>query len=407
MPHADMVMAKLTGCKTIQLDFIRGLWQFPLAKDSQDCQSFRTPFGAFSPYRVLHCATNSVSFFLSTMEAFVSHLNLLIRLEDMLGYAEDADNLIETLMSVFEICTEQGLKPNPRMCDFMAAKVQLCCRMIGAEGVNFHPRQHEALKAMEALTNVGVVMELVHGANWMRTAIPRFSELVEPLHSHFEAQCLLHSSSKKSRVCNRPLPAYEDEDQAAFTSLVQAITPRVTLATANPGKRLRIFADASSTHFAGMLTQVDPGEIATSALLLHQWNHHPGAFVHGSSRGASSRWTSPEKESYTIFASATRLSPTLAACFEFSLFTDSKNILYTLSLTRFKAKVAHHIVRKMQRWALRLSEFNVTVEHIPRDLRSWAECLTRWPAPRNSEIPARRISAFRVPFITEDLPELP
>ncbi len=75
--------------------------------------------------------------------------------------------------------------------------------------------------------------------------------------------------------------------------------------------------------------------------------------------------------------------------------------------TRFNANVARHIVHKMQRWALRLAEFNFTVEHIPGELNTWADFLTRWAASGNAEFPARRISAFRVPLITEDPPEPP
>ncbi len=168
-------------------------------------------------------------------------------------------------------------------------------------------------------------------------------------------------------MCNRPLSAWRDEHQAAFMYLAQAITRQATLATPDTGKRLCLFTDASSTHWAGMLTQVDLGEIATSALLPHQWNPHPVAFVSGSLRGASSRWTTPEQESCAIFASVTRLSDILAAYSEFSLFTDHKNILQMLSPTRVNAKVASHILHKTQRWALRLAEFNFTVEHIPGD----------------------------------------
>ncbi len=72
---------------------------------------------------------------------------------------------------------------------------------------------------MEAPTTVGALMELVYGA------IPRFSELIEPLRNLHEAQYSLCNSRRKSRVCNRPLSAWGDEHQAAFTSLVQAITP--------------------------------------------------------------------------------------------------------------------------------------------------------------------------------------
>ncbi len=62
------------------------------------------------------------------------------------------------------------------------------------------------------------------------------------------------------------------------------------------------------------------------------------------------------------------------------MFTDHKNILYMLSPTRFNANVARHIVHKTQRWALRLAEFNFTVEHILGAFNTWADLLTRWAA---------------------------
>ncbi len=96
MPHADPMLTKVTGAKTFfQLDFIHEYWQLPLAKHFQECQSFHMPFGVFTPNRVLHGATNSVSYSQSTMKALFSHLNLLIWLGD--SYAEDADTLIATL----------------------------------------------------------------------------------------------------------------------------------------------------------------------------------------------------------------------------------------------------------------------------------------------------------------------
>ncbi len=73
----------------------------------------------------------------------------------------------------------------------------------------------------------------------------------------------------------------------------------------------------------------------------------------------------PEKESYAIISSVLRLAHILVACREFSIFTDHKNILYMLSPTRFNANVARHVVHKVQRWAIRLAEFNFAVEHNP------------------------------------------
>ncbi len=119
---------------------------------------------------------------------------------------------------------------SPRECDLIATKVQFCGRMIYAKGVTFHPHPYEALTSMEAPTHVGALMEFVHGANWMRTAIPRFSEVIEPLHNLLEAQYSLRNSRKKSRVCNRPLSAWGDEHQGWLShSLVPGDHPAIDL----------------------------------------------------------------------------------------------------------------------------------------------------------------------------------
>lgn len=65
------------------------------------------------------------------------------------------------------------------------------------------------------------------------------------------------------------------------------------------------------------------------------------------------------------------------------------------------------MVHKVQRWALRLAEFNYTIEHIPGESNVWADILTLCAAPGYEISPARRISAINVPILTEDKPELP
>jgi len=253
---------------------------------------------------------------------------------------------------------------DPNKCQLIAKTVQFCGRLIDSDGVKFNPRNYEALTTMSEPTTVGSLMQLVHGANWMRSAIPKFSQLIKPLHDLLEGEYTLHKSRKKSRLAT----------------------------------------DASSTHWAGCLTQVDPEEIANGVLPPQEWKHSPVAFVSGSFKGASSRWSTPEQESFAIVESVTRLSHILAACTGFSLFTDHKNILYMLSPTRYNANVARHVVHKTQRWALRLSEFNFTVEHIAGEDNLWADILTRWAAPDYVDSGARRLSPLKVPLITEDLP---
>lgn len=141
MPISDAMLARLTGSKVcFNLDFIHGYWQFPLAADSRDCQSFHTPFGVYTPNRVLRGATNAVSYFQSSMEAMFGHLDLLMYLDDLLGHAKTKDELLEKLRTVFTICREKGLNLNPIKCDLVALEVPFCGRVINKDGVKFQPR---------------------------------------------------------------------------------------------------------------------------------------------------------------------------------------------------------------------------------------------------------------------------
>lgn len=44
------------------------------------------------------------------MEAMFGHLDLLIFLYDLLGYARNNADLIQTFCAVFTVCAEKGLK---------------------------------------------------------------------------------------------------------------------------------------------------------------------------------------------------------------------------------------------------------------------------------------------------------
>lgn len=78
-----------------------------------------------------------------------------------------------------------------------------------------------------------------------------------------------------------------------------------------------------------------------------------------------------------------------------------------LSPMQLNSSVARHVLHKSQRWALRQTEFNFIIEHIPGVDNVWVDILTRWATPAKSEFPARRTAALRVLIITEDKSELP
>ena len=126
----------------------------------------------------------------------------------MLNHEKAAEALVASLKAVFGICRLKGRKLNPLKCKFVANRAQFCGRIIDAKGIKFNPRHYKALTSMDEPKTVGALMELVHSANWMRTAIPRYSELIEPQHNLLEAQYSKYNPRKKSGIANRPLSAW-------------------------------------------------------------------------------------------------------------------------------------------------------------------------------------------------------
>lgn len=149
----------------------------------------------------------------------------------------------------------------------------------------FSPRQYEALVNMQAPITIGSLMELVHAANWMRTAIPQFSRLISPLHDLLESEYRKNKTRKKTRLENRPIPAWVDQHQEAFVCLVKAIKEQVRLGTPDPDKRLCLFTDANEPNWSGVLAQVTQKDFH-SGFKPEGWIHYPVSFVSGSFRGS-------------------------------------------------------------------------------------------------------------------------
>lgn len=121
------MLATLSGSNVwLNLDFIPGYWQFPLSPESQECQSFHTPFGVYTPKQVMHGSKKSCAYVQSSMEAIFGHLGILIYVDDLLGYAQDSGELINNLRVVFNLCLEKVPRMNPKNCYLVDYEVQFC-----------------------------------------------------------------------------------------------------------------------------------------------------------------------------------------------------------------------------------------------------------------------------------------
>jgi hypothetical protein len=114
MPILEVIMDHLQGAKVFfAIDFFKGYWQLPLAKESQELFSILTDEGMYTPSRVLMGGSDSVAFCQAAVqEIFAEHLykGLMAWLDDVLGYEADEKKLLILLEKTLRICQRRGLK---------------------------------------------------------------------------------------------------------------------------------------------------------------------------------------------------------------------------------------------------------------------------------------------------------
>jgi hypothetical protein len=186
MPHITDTLNNFQGSVLFcSFDFVHGYWQMLLDEDSQECQSIGTPFGVYTPTRVLHGTTNANMH----MQAVVEHTLMDIRpniascLDDVSPHGKSETEYLDALEKFFRSAEQAGLKLHAKKATLTSDSVHFCGRIVSAEGVKFAPKNFEALLNMQAPKTASELHQYLGAARWMRSHIPAYAERVAPLQS--------------------------------------------------------------------------------------------------------------------------------------------------------------------------------------------------------------------------------
>jgi Reverse transcriptase (RNA-dependent DNA polymerase) len=184
MPNLQDELQDFHGSEAFAtLDFCQGYWQITLHKDSQDCQSFITPDGVYTPTRVLHGTRNATQHLQSVLVVMMDDIksNIKVWLDDCLLHTKTEVDLLETLNFFFKKCQQQGLKLHASKGVLFETAVGYCGTSTTKDGVRFGQKNMEALQTMQEPQNGADLVQYVAAVNWIRSAIPNYSKRVAPL----------------------------------------------------------------------------------------------------------------------------------------------------------------------------------------------------------------------------------
>jgi hypothetical protein len=97
MPHLESAIHKLQGTAVYATyDMIQCYWQLSYSEESQECQTFVTPDGTWTPRRVLHGNSNAVAHLQSSMDAMLHPMRdrVMAWLDDLLASATNERELL-------------------------------------------------------------------------------------------------------------------------------------------------------------------------------------------------------------------------------------------------------------------------------------------------------------------------
>lgn len=383
MPNTEQELVKVSGSKCFaNVDFCQTYWQLALDPESQATQSFITPDGVYSPTRVMHGTTNAVMYLQSSIASNlpdpIRH-HILLWLDDVLQHAATPEKLLDVLEGFFAFCVKFNLKLHPAKCTLYTREVRWCGRIISAEGIRFDPRRISGIKEMDTPTKGGQLQQFVCAMQWMRSGIPMFSTIIRPLSELLEAVYQLAGKRTKRAVSTISLDKiWTTEHNNAFEQCKQALINQITLVHRNTALRLCVYTDASDLNWSGLVTQVPHEDLPLDHE--HQ-RHEPMAFLSGAFAGAQLRWSTLEKEGYAIMATVDRMHWVLSNPDGFDIFTDHNNLVFLFDPLSVVPDLAQTTLRKVLRWAIRLSEYQYTCVHIKGADNVWADLIGRWKQP--------------------------
>ena len=173
----------------------------------------------------------------------------------------------------------------------------------------------------------------------------------------------------------------------AFKSLQDTIREAVQLSFPKKEKQICIYTDASDKFWSAVVTQIIPSDMQKP---IEEQNHEPLAFLGSAFKDAEKNWSTFEQEGFAIYQDFKQSDYLFYHDHPVHVFTDHRNLLFLFAPLALEPALGRHVVNKVQRWALYLSQFPYLIEHVDGQNNIFADILTRWLKGYRSERKALR-----------------
>ena len=346
LPRIDDCLSVLHGNLYFSsLDLLAGYWQARMAEADKAKTAFVTHNGLFEFNVMPFGLTNAPATFQRYMDVVLAGLKwkcVLVYLDDICIFSRSFEEHLLHLNDVFERLKRYNLRLKASKCHLFQKEFKYLGHIVSVEGVRGDPDKIKAIVSMPSPTSVKQVRSFVGKCNYYRELIPNYAKLGKPLYE------LLKLNNRFE---------WGEKEQKAFEKLKEILSTFPIVCHPNYDYPFKVQTDASDDGIGAVLTQSIDGKEriikCTSRVL----------------QPLEQKWCPREKEGLAIVFACEVFRPYILHT-KFVIETDHESLSYLR-----KAKAPARLVR----WALKLSEFDYTVEYRRGSSNSNADALSRLP----------------------------
>nr|XP_050038472.1 uncharacterized protein K02A2.6-like [Dermacentor andersoni] len=178
LPTVEQVLG-LLGDATVfsKLDATASFHQVKLSNDSQELTAFITPYGRYCFCRLPFGITSAPEYFQKQMARILEGQGVANMIDDILVFGRARQEHDARLSQVLSRLAKAGITLNQDKCHFGLPEVSSLGVVVSAHGIRPDPGKVEAVKAMEAPTDVADVRRLL-GMHEQKAAFKKIKELL-------------------------------------------------------------------------------------------------------------------------------------------------------------------------------------------------------------------------------------
>ncbi len=353
LPRIDDTLDALQHAQFLStLDLRSGYWQVEMDAESKPLTAFVTHKGLFECTVMPFGLTNAPATFQRLMDIVLAGLKwqcCLVYLDDIIIYSSTFEQHLQDLQKVFAALTDANLTLKASKCKFCRREMAYLGHIITADGIKPDPGLTDTVAQFPVPTTIKEVQAFLGLTGYYRRFIQNYAKIAEPL-----LKLLRIKSDTPSRA---PFP-WNADCTSAFQTLKQRLTSSPIMQTPDFSYSFILELDACEYGIGCVLTQ----EYDNKKYVI--------AYASRTLSSAERRYSSVEREALAI----------VWATKHFRHYIEGGPVIVRSDCKALEwLKTARDPTGRLARWAMKLSPYNIVIQHRPGTKNPNGDFMSRYP----------------------------